>query len=394
RILAVAAKEIAEIPEDPTPEELEENLTFLGLLGMIDPPRPEAKEAVSICRQAGIKPVMITGDHLLTASAIADRLGILEEGDEKIGGQELAAMTDDKFHERVDKISVYARVSPSDKIRIVQAWQQREAVVAMTGDGVNDAPALKAADIGCAMGITGTDVAKEASDMILTDDNFATIVEAVRQGRGIFDNIKKVVGFLLGTNIGELLTVFLAMLIWKQTPLLSMQLLWINLVTDSFPAIALGMEPVEKDVMERKPRPKNEGIFTGGLGVQVLLQGVMFAVLTMIGFAAGWNSTGDIITGRTMAFLVLALSQIFHSFNMRSNHSLFKIGFLTNIYLTCASGLSIILVAVIAFNPFLAFTFGLTMLTAEFYLFALFLALVPVPVLELAKKFGLLKTKQ
>ncbi|MFO8191824.1 MAG: calcium-translocating P-type ATPase, PMCA-type [Bacillota bacterium] len=393
RILAVATKEISAVPDNPTPEQLEKGLTFLGLLGMIDPPRPEAKQAVSLCRLAGIKPVMITGDHLLTASAIAGRLGILLEGDEKVSGKELAAMNTDEFRERVDKISVYARVSPSDKIRIVQAWQQREAVVAMTGDGVNDAPALKTADIGCAMGITGTDVAKEASDMILTDDNFATIVEAVRQGRGIFDNIKKVVGFLLGTNIGELLAVFLAMLIWKQTPLLSMQLLWINLVTDSFPAIALGMEPVEEDVMERKPKPKNESIFAGGLGLQVLLQGSMFAILALVGFVAGWNSTGDINTGRTMAFLVLALSQVLHSFNMRSTHSLFKIGPFTNKYLTYAAGLSVVLVLIIAFTPFLAFTFSLTILTAEFYLYALLLALIPIPVLELAKKFGLVRAR-
>lgn len=393
RILAVATKEISEVPDNPTPEQLEKGLTFLGLLGMIDPPRPEAKQAVSLCRLAGIKPVMITGDHLLTASAIACRLGILLEEDEKISGKELAAMTEDEFREKVDKISVYARVSPSDKIRIVQAWQKRGAVVAMTGDGVNDAPALKAADIGCAMGITGTDVAKEASDIILTDDNFATIVEAVRQGRGIFDNIKKVVGFLLGTNIGELLTVFLAMLIWKQTPLLSMQLLWINLVTDSFPAIALGMEPVEEDVMERKPKPKNEGIFAGGLGVRIFLQGAMFAALTLVGFAAGWKTTGDLNAGRTMAFLVIALSQVLHSYNMRSNYSLFTIGPFTNKYLNYGAGLSFALVVIIAFTPFLALMFGLVALPSAYYIYALLLALVPIPVLELAKKLGFVKDK-
>ncbi|MDY6827650.1 MAG: calcium-translocating P-type ATPase, PMCA-type [Bacillota bacterium] len=393
RILAVATKEISEVPDNPTPEQLEKGLTFLGLLGMIDPPRPEAKQAVSLCRLAGIKPVMITGDHLLTASAIACRLGILLEEDEKISGKELAAMTEDEFREKVDKISVYARVSPSDKIRIVQAWQKRGAVVAMTGDGVNDAPALKAADIGCAMGITGTDVAKEASDIILTDDNFATIVEAVRQGRGIFDNIKKVVGFLLGTNIGELLTVFLAMLIWKQTPLLSMQLLWINLVTDSFPAIALGMEPVEEDVMERKPKPKNEGIFAGGLGVRIFLQGAMFAALTLVGFAAGWKTTGDLNAGRTMAFLVIALSQVLHSYNMRSNYSLFTIGPFTNKYLNYGAGLSFALVVIIAFTPFLALMFGLVTLPSAYYIYALLLALVPIPVLELAKKLGFVKDK-
>ncbi|MBP3661086.1 MAG: HAD-IC family P-type ATPase, partial [Oscillospiraceae bacterium] len=240
RVLAVAYKEIDAIPEALTSEEMENGLTFMGLVGMIDPPRPEAKVAVATCRQAGIKPVMITGDHVVTASAIARELGILEEGDLAITGAELDAMTDSELDARVEQISVYARVSPENKIRIVKAWQRKGQVVSMTGDGVNDAPALKAADIGCAMGITGTDVAKGAADMTLTDDNFATIVDAVQEGRGIYANIRKVVGFLLGTNIGEVITVFVAMLLWHKTPLLSMQLLWINLVTDSLPAIALG----------------------------------------------------------------------------------------------------------------------------------------------------------
>ena len=284
RVLAVAYKFIDTVPAVPTSEELETGLTFLGLVGMIDPPRPEAKAAVEVCRKAGIKPVMITGDHVVTASAIAKELGILLDGDRAITGAQLDAMTDRELDEQVESISVYARVSPENKIRIVKAWQRKGQVVSMTGDGVNDAPALKAADIGCAMGITGTDVAKGAADMTLTDDNFATIVDAVREGRGIYANIKKVVGFLLGTNIGEIITVFLAMILWHKTPLLSMQLLWINLVTDSLPAIALGMEAVEKDVMDKKPKPKNEGIFAGGLGVRVVLQGMMFAARTLIGF--------------------------------------------------------------------------------------------------------------
>lgn len=266
RVLAVAYKKIDEVPDSPTSDELENGLTFLGLVGMIDPPRPEAKEAVATCRKAGIKPVMITGDHVVTASAIAKELGILQPSDRAITGSELDAMTDSQLDEQVENIAVYARVSPENKIRIVKAWQRKGQVVSMTGDGVNDAPALKAADIGCAMGITGTDVAKGAADMTLTDDNFATIVDAVREGRGIYANIKKVVGFLLGTNIGEIITVFAAMLLWHKTPLLSMQLLWINLVTDSMPAIALGMEAVEPDIMEQKPKPKNEGIFAHGLG--------------------------------------------------------------------------------------------------------------------------------
>ncbi|HEY8344991.1 MAG TPA: calcium-translocating P-type ATPase, PMCA-type [Bacillota bacterium] len=391
RVLAVAYKEIEQVPADPSPEVLENGLTFIGLVGMIDPPRPEAKEAVAVCRRAGIKPVMITGDHVLTASAIAKELGIMQEGDTAVTGSELAQMTEEELNERVRNISVYARVSPTDKIRIVRAWQNQGQVVSMTGDGVNDAPALKAADIGCAMGITGTDVAKGASDMILTDDNFATIVEAVREGRGIYDNIKKVVGFLLGTNIGEVFTVFFAMLLWREAPLLSMQLLWINLVTDSLPAIALGMEPVEGDVMDRKPKPKEEGIFAGRLGWQVLLQGVMFSALTLTGFMLGWKSAGDLTAGRTMAFFILALTQVIHSFNMRSNHSLFKIGVFTNKALNRAALISTTLIAVVTFIPPVASVFGLTQLNMELYLTAVFLAALPVPVLELAKRVGLIR---
>ncbi len=392
RVLAVAYKEIDAVPEKPTSDELENGLTFMGLLGMIDPPRPEAKEAVAICRKAGIKPVMITGDHVVTASAIARELGILVEGDRAITGTELDAMTDSELDLQVESISVYARVSPENKIRIVKAWQRKGQVVSMTGDGVNDAPALKAADIGCAMGITGTDVAKGASDMTLTDDNFATIVDAVREGRGIYANIKKVVGFLLGTNVGEVITVFVAMLLWHKTPLLSMQLLWINLVTDSLPAIALGMEAVESDVMERKPKPKNEGIFANGLGIRVVLQGIMFAALTLIGFVFGENMTGTLEGGQTMAFMVLALSQVVHSFNMRSEHSLFKIGFFKNKNLNLAALASVALVAFVLFTP-VKTAFGLIDLSLELYLIGLGLVLVPLVVMELFKAIGLIKSK-
>jgi Ca2+-transporting ATPase len=391
RVLAVAYKEIEQVPSEPTPEVLENGLTFIGLVGMIDPPRPEAKEAVAVCRRAGITPVMITGDHVLTASAIAKELGILQEGDEAVTGSELAQMTEEELSKRVRNISVYARVSPTDKIRIVRAWQNQGQVVSMTGDGVNDAPALKAADIGCAMGITGTDVAKGASDMTLTDDNFATIVHAVREGRGIYDNIKKVVAFLLGTNIGEVFTVFFAMLLWREAPLLSMQLLWINLVTDSLPAIALGMEPVEDDVMDRKPKPKKEGIFAGRLGWQVLLQGVMFSALTLTGFIMGWKGTGDLTAGRTMAFIILALTQVIHSFNMRSNHSLFQIGVFTNKALNRAAATSTAMIALVTFVSPVAAVFGLTRLNVGLYLSAVVLAALPVPVLEVAKRIGLIK---
>lgn len=391
RVLAVAYKEIDEVPSQPTSEELENGLTFMGLVGMIDPPRPEARDAVAVCREAGIKPVMITGDHVVTASAIAKDLGILVEGDDAINGTELAAMSEEELNERVRTISVYARVSPEDKIRIVRAWQRQGAIVSMTGDGVNDAPALKAADIGCAMGITGTDVAKGASDMILTDDNFATIVDAVKEGRGIYDNIKKTVGFLLGTNIGEVLTVFIAMLVWRTSPLLAVHLLWINLVTDSLPAIALGVEPVDKDVMKRKPKPKEESIFAHGFGLRIILLGVMFAILTLTGFMIAWKSTGDIASGRTMAFIVLAVSQIVHSFNMRSDHSLFKIGVFSNKYLNGAAFVSLGLMALIVFIPPLTAAFGLTQLSTEMYLLALALALVPIVVLEIAKASRLVR---
>lgn len=391
RILAVACKEIDTVPANPSSEEMESGLTFMGLVGMIDPPRPEARDAVAVCREAGIKPVMITGDHVVTASAIARDLGILLDGDDAITGTELAAMSEEELNERVRSISVYARVSPEDKIRIVRAWQGQGAIVSMTGDGVNDAPALKAADIGCAMGITGTDVAKGASDMILTDDNFATIVDAVRQGRGIYDNIKKTVGFLLGTNIGEVLTVFVAMLVWQASPLLAVHLLWINLVTDSLPAIALGMEPVENNVMKRKPRPKGESIFAHGFGVRIILQGTMFAILTLIGFIMAWQSTGDISAGRTMAFIVLAVSQVMHAFNMRSDYSLFKRGFFTNNYLNGAVAISLALIALIVFVPPVTNAFSLTQLPADMYMFALGLALTPIVVLEFSKAFGLVR---
>ena len=390
RVLAIAYKEIDAVPAEPTSQELENGLTFMGLVGMIDPPRPEAKDAVAVCRRAGIKPVMITGDHVVTASAIARELGILENGDRAITGAELDAMTDDEFDSVIENISVYARVSPENKIRIVKAWQRKGQVVSMTGDGVNDAPALKAADIGCAMGITGTDVAKGAADMTLTDDNFATIVDAVKEGRGIYANIKKVVGFLLGTNIGEVFTVFASMLLWHKTPLLSMQLLWINLVTDSLPAIALGMEAVEKDVMDRKPKPKDEGIFAHGLGIRVVLQGIMFAILTLIGFKLGENVTGTLAGGQTMAFIILALSQVVQAFNMRSEHSLFKIGVFSNHKLNWAALISASLVALVVFTP-LRVAFGLVVLPAKLYWIALGLIFVPTIIMELSKALGLIK---
>ena len=391
RVLAVAWRELEEVPQNPTSETLEKDLTFMGLVGMIDPPRPEAKQAVAVCRKAGIKPVMITGDHVVTASAIAREIGILQPGDEAVTGTQLDKMSDVELDQRVRNISVYARVSPENKIRIVKAWQRQGEVVSMTGDGVNDAPALKAADIGCAMGITGTDVAKGAADMTLTDDNFATIVDAVREGRGIYANIKKVVGFLLGTNIGEILTVFFAMILWRESPFLSMQLLWINLVTDSLPAIALGMEAVEKDVMEQKPRPKNEGLFAHGYGVRIGLQGCMFAILSLLAYQIGKNLYGAVEGGQTLAFMVLALSQVVQAFNMRSFHSIFRIGVFTNRKLNGAALVSLALMALVLFIPPIAGAFGLVALSPVLYLIGIGLSLAPLIVMEIAKALELIK---
>ena len=384
RVLAVGYKVIDQVPNEPTSEELENGLTFMGLVGMIDPPRPEAKKAVETCRMAGIKPVMITGDHIITATAIAKEIGIFVDGDKAITGAELDLMTDGELDAEVEHISVYARVSPENKIRIVKAWQRKGQVVSMTGDGVNDAPALKAADIGCAMGITGTDVAKGAADMTLTDDNFATIVDAVKEGRGIYANIKKVVGFLLGTNIGEIVTVFFAMVLWQISPFLSMQLLWINLVTDSLPAIALGMEAVEKDIMTHKPKPKNEGIFANGLGLRVILQGFMFGALTLVGFKVGEAFTNSYSGAQTVAFIVLSLSQIVQSFNMRSERSLFSSNPFGNAKLNGAALVALGLMALVLFTP-LRTIFELAILPWEMYLLAIGLSLFPIIFMEISK---------
>ena len=390
RVLAVGWRELDQLPDELTPETVEKELVLLGLAGMIDPPRPEAREAVALCRKAGIRPVMITGDHVTTASAIARELGILLPGDQAVTGAELDALNDAELDAQVEQVAVYARVSPENKIRIVKAWQRRGQVVSMTGDGVNDAPALKAADIGCAMGITGTDVAKGAADLTLTDDNFATIVEAVREGRGIYDNIKKVVGFLLGTNIGEVVVVFACMLLWHKSPLMSMQLLWINLVTDSLPAIALGMEKVERDVMSRPPRPKDESLFAGGYGIRIVLQGLLFGLLSLCAFYMGHTVTGELAGGQTMTFMVLALSQVVQAFNMRSDKSLFRIGFFSNAKLNAAALVSVLLVLAVLFTP-LRTVFGLILLPGRLYLYGLGLILVPLLIMEMSKAFGLIR---
>ena len=399
RVLAVAYKEIEDVPAELTSENLENDLTFIGLVGMIDPPRPEARVAVATCRKAGIKPIMITGDHVLTATAIAKELGIFLEGDTALTGKEVDALTDDELDARLPEISVYARVSPENKIRIVKAWQRKGKVVAMTGDGVNDAPAFKAADIGCAMGITGTDVAKGAADMTLTDDNFATIVDAVREGRGIYANIKKVVGFLLGTNIGEVVTVFFAMLISGHSPLLSMQLLMINLVTDSLPAIALGMEDVEDDIMTRNPKAKDESIFANGLGGRVIAQGLMFGALSLAAYYIAYNvglaqNIGAEIAekwGQSLTFMVLALTQVVQAFNMRTDKSLFKVGPFGNKNLNLAALASCALTAFVLFTPGVMTAFKIEYLPWWLYFVGLFLTIVPLGVMELAKALGFIE---
>lgn len=394
RVLAVGYKYVDGVSAEPTPEELENGLTFLGLVGMIDPPRPEAKEAVAVCRRAGIKPIMITGDHVTTASAIAKELGILLEGDRAITGAQLDAMDDETLDREVEHISVYARVSPENKIRIVKAWQKRGQVVSMTGDGVNDAPALKAADIGCAMGITGTDVAKGAADMTLTDDNFATIVDAVKEGRGIYSNIKKVVGFLLGTNISEVIVVFLAMCIWQISPFISIQLLWINLIGDSLPAIALGMEKLEPDVMDQKPRSKNESIFAHGYGIQIVLQGCMFAALALSSYCIARYAFGLSAEGCSAAtFLVLALSQTLHAYNMRSGHSMFQIGVFSNKILNLVTLIAFALIGLVLFTPGVmgVFGFGNEYLPWQLYLICIALSVVPLFVMEIAKALDLVR---
>ena len=391
RVLAIGYKILDKLPEK-VDISLENDLIFVGLVGMIDPPRNEAKQAVYTCLKAGIKPIMITGDHVITATSIAKQLGIFKDGDLAITGAELDKMSEEELNQKVEKISVYARVSPENKIRIVKAWQNKGEVVAMTGDGVNDAPALKASDIGCSMGITGTDVAKGASDIILSDDNFATIVEAVKEGRGIYSNIKKVVGFLLSTNISELIVVFLAMVIWKESPFISIQLLWINLVTDSLPAISLGVEKVDDDIMDYKPKPKNESLFSHGFGLRIVLQGVLFSIIVLGAFFIGKAITnGSTMGGSTLAFMVFSLIECFHAYNMRSNHSLFKIGFFSNKKLNISTFISILLICFVLFVPGVNEAFNMIYLPYYGYLIGIGLSFIPLIFMECSKAFGLIK---
>ncbi len=391
RVLGMAWRDVDTLPTQPTSTLLERDLTFVGLIGMIDPPRPEVKAAVEQCHAAGIRPVMITGDHKLTAVAIAKELNMFRPGDLAITGEELDFMPQDLLEREVDRFTVYARVSPEHKMRIVQAWQKRGHIVAMTGDGVNDAPALKAADIGCAMGISGTDVAKGAADMILTDDNFATIVHAVEQGRGIYANIKKAIHYLLSCNIGEILTIFIATLLdFHQMPLIPVQLLWLNLVTDSLPALALGMEPVEESVMAQRPRAARESLFNKAFSIRLIWQGIMVGALTLAAYCLGEYvlsdpNSADAIAN-TMAFATLTLSQLFHAFDVRSeSRSLFRIGIFSNKAMNEAFLVGLAMQMSVLCLPPLQSIFGTVFLTPVQWLVVLSLAVAPIFICETEK---------
>ena len=402
RVLAIAYKEL---DEKPTKEQdLENDLIFVGMVGMIDPPREEAKEAVKKCKTAGIKPVMITGDHKITATAIAKQLGILESEEEAITGTELEEISQEELEKNIQKYSVYARVSPEHKVRIVKAWQKNGHIVAMTGDGVNDAPALKTADIGCAMGLVGTDVAKEAADVILTDDNFATVVTAVEEGRRIYDNILKAVQFLLSGNIGEIITLFVAIMITpilaanfgiidisKLEPLVPIHILWINLVTDSLQALSLSVDPASKDIMKRKPQKSGKSVFTKGMIWRIVYQGLMIGTLTLIAYIIGLSTpnvseTMKIGIAQTMAFTVLAFSEIVHVFNIRNNKmSIFKTGIGGNSKLFLATIISSTLMFIILFIPGLREIFNLVELPSENILEIIILVLSPIVIVEIFK---------
>ena len=420
RVLAMAYKELDHKPEKEELESLESNLTYIGMVGMIDPPREEAKKAVEKCKRAGIKTVMITGDHKITATAIAKQLGILEKEEEAITGKELEEMPQEELEKNIRNYSVYARVSPEHKVRIVKAWQKQGEIVAMTGDGVNDAPSLKTADIGCSMGIVGTDVAKEAADVILTDDNFATVVSAVEEGRRIYDNILKAIQFLLSSNVGEIIVLFVAILItpWISNffgidvnlivPLLPIHILWINLVTDSLPALALAVDPAEKDVMDRKPKKQSKGIFTKGMTWRILYQGLMIGLLTLAAFLIGLATPEEklpmieglsleevkVEIGQTMAFTVLALSELVHVFNIRNNKkSIFKTNPFNNKHLLLALGVSAALMLVILFVPALRHIFSIPVLPTANIIEVILLVLAPIAIVEVFKLLKINTTK-
>ncbi len=403
RVLALGIKVFDYLPKA---EELEYDLTFLGLTGMIDPARPEVKASIAIAAKAGIKTVMITGDHIVTACAIARELGILKDGDRAITSQELDELSDEYLAEHIHEFSVFARVAPKDKVRIVEAWQKRDAICAMTGDGVNDAPALKKAEIGCAMGITGTDVSKEAADMILTDDNFTTIVEAVKQGRGIYDNIRKCVKYLLSSNIGEVLTIFIASLLGviglltgeDTAPLAAMHLLWINLITDSLPAFGIGMEEAEDTVMNEKPRSKHEGFFANGYAWKIVVEGVIIGAVTLTAYIIGSHvDLGGVAThkiGQTMAFLTLSSTQLFHAYNVKSNYSVFNPKSYKNKFMNFAFIVGFALQLLVIYLPGVRDLFEFAPLGILPLLVSIGLSLVMVVVMEIYKLIVRIKTKK
>ena len=394
RVLAAAYRDVEQLPRSLTPENTERDLTFLGLFGMIDPPRPEAAKAVALCRRAGIRPVMITGDHRATALAIAKQLDICREGELAVTGGELDFMPQDMLEHDIERFSVFARVTPEHKLRIVRAWQKRGQVVAMTGDGVNDAPALKAADIGCAMGKSGTDVAKGAAHMILTDDNFATIVRAVEEGRGIWSNIRKAIHYLLSCNIGEILTIFIATLLdFGQMPLIPVQLLWLNLVTDSFPALALGVEPVEPGVMDRPPRDARAGLFDRRFSLRLAWQGLMVGGLTLGAYFLGFtrlHAPGQVgAAANTMAFATLTMSQLFHAFNVRSEErSIFEMGLFSNPTMVRAFLIGMALQLSVLLVPPLRQIFGVILMDGAQWVTVSALAMAPIPVCEAVKRLS------
>ncbi len=390
RVLAASMRTYDEMPASIEPSDLEKDLCFVGLTGMIDPVRPEVKDAIAECNSAGIRAIMITGDHIDTAVAIAKELGILTEGRRAITGSELGEMSDEEFAKVFRDIGVYARVQPEHKTRIVNAWRGAGYVTAMTGDGVNDAPSIKSADIGVGMGITGTDVTKNVADMVLADDNFATIVGAVEEGRRIYDNIRKSIQFLLGSNMSEVISIFAATLMGF-TILKPVHLLWINLVTDCFPALALGMEKAEPGIMKRKPRKANEGVFAGGMGFDVAYQGIMVSALTLISYFIGAAIGADhgainpADHGMTMAFLTMSMAEIFHSFNMRSQRgSIFTLGSFNKVLGIAALG-SLVATTLVCEVPFLAGAFGFTQIDLTEYSIALGLAVLTIPIVEIVK---------
>ena len=389
RVLAVAYKDVDALPSKIDSLSVENELNFVGLIGIKDPIREGVIEAIQTCRKAGIKTVMITGDHIITAKAIAKEIGILKGVDIAITGQELDKIPQIELEKNIMKYSVFARVSPEHKVRIVKAFQSTGAVVAMTGDGVNDAPALKNADIGIAMGLNGTDVAKNAADMVLTDDNFVTIVESVKQGRCIYENIRKCIRFLISTNIGEIVTIFVGMLLGMPSPLLAIQLLWINLVTDSIPGIALGLENPDKDIMNKKAIDPKKGIFADGLFGKIFAEGFMIGILTLVAFSIGNRYSLEV--GRTMAFVSLGILELVHCFNVRSEESIFKKGILSNKYLLGAFIIGTILQIGVAIIPSVAQVFELTQLNTTQWIYVAIISILPIIIVEIQKKSNEIK---